>query len=84
MRFLGASAELRARITGSIGAVAFFDAGSIGAGEFFDAAGGFQAGAGVGLRYATPIGPIRLDVAAPAGGNTGQGVQLYIGIGQSF
>ena len=84
MRFLGASAEVRARITGSIGAVAFFDAGSIGAGEFFDAAGGFHAGAGIGLRYATPIGPIRLDVAAPAGGNTGQGVQIYIGIGQSF
>jgi translocation and assembly module TamA len=84
MRFLGASAEVRARITGSIGAVAFFDAGSVGGHEFFDAAGGFHAGAGVGLRYATPIGPIRLDVAAPAGGSTGRGVQLYIGIGQAF
>jgi translocation and assembly module TamA len=84
MRFLGASAEVRARITRSIGAVAFFDVGSIGATAFFDAAGGYHAGAGIGLRYATPVGPIRLDVAAPAGGDTGQGVQLYIGIGQAF
>jgi translocation and assembly module TamA len=84
MRFLGASAELRAWLTRSIGAVAFFDAGAIGATGFFDAAGGYHAGAGLGLRYATPIGPIRLDIAAPAGGTTGRGIQFYIGIGQAF
>ncbi|MFN6978178.1 MAG: autotransporter assembly complex protein TamA [Gemmobacter sp.] len=84
MRFLAASAEVRAKVTRSIGAVAFYDVGLIGATEFGDAAGGMHAGAGIGLRYATPIGPVRLDVAAPVGGNTGKGVQFYIGIGQAF
>jgi hemolysin activation/secretion protein len=42
------------------------------------------AGAGLGLRYATGFGPIRLDVAAPVGGNTGKGVQVYVGLGQAF
>ncbi len=84
MTFLGASAEARVRITPSIGAVAFYDLGAIGAEGFFDAAGGWHGGAGIGLRYATPIGPIRLDAAAPAGGNTGRGLQLYLGIGQAF
>ncbi len=39
---------------------------------------------GVGLRYKTPVGPIRLDVAGPVAGDTGDGVQIYIGIGQAF
>jgi translocation and assembly module TamA len=84
MRFLSASAEVRARFGENIGAVAFFDIGHVGAQEFFDAAGGWHSGAGLGLRYGTPIGPIRLDVAAPVSGNTGRGVQIYIGIGQAF
>ena len=47
--------------------------------------GGWHAGAGVGLRYQTGIGPLRLDIAAPAGGTTpDRGVQLYLGIGQAF
>ena len=46
--------------------------------------GEWQSGAGLGLRYKTPIGPIRLDVAAPVQGSTGGGVQLYLGIGQAF
>ena len=41
-------------------------------------------GAGLGLRYETGFGPIRLDVAAPIHGDTGDGVQIYIGLGQSF
>ncbi|MBD3764471.1 MAG: BamA/TamA family outer membrane protein, partial [Rhodobacterales bacterium] len=40
--------------------------------------------AGLGLRYATGIGPIRLDLAAPIDGTTGDGVQVYIGLGQAF
>ena len=46
--------------------------------------GGGQGGIGLGLRYNTGIGPIRLDVGAPLGGDTGNGVQLYVGIGQAF
>lgn len=79
-----ASLEWRQRVWGDIGAVAFVDAGTVGTGstpEF----GEIRVGAGLGLRYYTPIGPIRADVALPLikqQGSSGYG--LYIGIGQSF
>lgn len=82
--FLGGSAEARVKVTDNIGVVGFVDAGQISVGSFGDDAGEFHAGAGFGLRYATGFGPLRLDVAGPVGGNTGKGVQIYIGIGQAF
>jgi translocation and assembly module TamA len=82
--FLGTSLELRARVSGKIGVVGFVDAGRIDVNGFFDTAGDWHAGAGLGLRYDTGFGPIRLDVAAPVGGSTGDGVQIYVGLGQSF
>jgi translocation and assembly module TamA len=36
------------------------------------------------LRYDTGIGPMRFDFGFPTGGATGNGGQLYIGIGQAF
>ncbi|SOC07995.1 autotransporter secretion outer membrane protein TamA [Rhodobacter sp. JA431] len=83
-RFLGFSGEVRVGVTKSIGVVAFYDAGFVGAGGFSDTEGDWQSGAGLGLRYKTPIGPIRLDVAAPVSGDTGDGPQIYLGIGQTF
>lgn len=82
--FLGASAEARIKATDKIGLVAFADIGHIGANSFFDGGGGWQIGAGVGLRYDTGIGPIRLDAAMPVSGPGGAGPQIYLGIGQSF
>ncbi|MFD1807793.1 BamA/TamA family outer membrane protein [Gemmobacter lanyuensis] len=35
--------------------------------EFGDSLGDWHAGAGLGLRYNTGFGPIRLDIAAPVG-----------------
>ncbi|HEX9859213.1 MAG TPA: BamA/TamA family outer membrane protein, partial [Paracoccaceae bacterium] len=84
LAFLGASFEVRARVSDKIGVVGFVDAGSVGALEFLDSLGDWHAGAGLGLRYDTGFGPIRLDVAAPVAGSTGEGVQIYVGIGQSF
>lgn len=78
------SAEVRARVTEKIGVVGFVDAGQIGAGGFSGGDSNWHAGAGLGLRYETGFGPIRLDVAAPVHGDTGDGVQIYIGLGQSF
>lgn len=78
------SAELRMDITDTIGAVAFVDAGLVSSGEFWSGDTASQSGAGLGVRYQTPIGPLRLDVAAPVSGKTGDGVQFYIGIGQAF
>ncbi len=80
--FAAASGELRFGVTDSIGVVAFADAGYVGA-DLFES-GNWHAGAGLGLRYNTPVGPIRLDVAGPVAGETGNGVQFYIGIGQAF
>jgi translocation and assembly module TamA len=82
--FFGTQLELRTGITDTIGAVVFADAGYLGSGSFFDGAGDWHAGAGIGLRYDTGIGPIRLDLAAPVSGDTGDGAQIYIGIGQAF
>jgi translocation and assembly module TamA len=81
--FAALSLEARVDVTPRIGLVGFADAGYIATDPDF-AAGAFHAGAGLGLRYETPLGPLRLDIAGPMAGNTGDGVQIYLGIGQSF
>ncbi len=87
-RFLAASVEVRASITDRIGIVGFYDVGSVGVTDFVgDPQGGWQAGAGIGLRYQTALGPIRVDLAVPVQGSDGQdddNVQLYVGLGQAF
>lgn len=82
-RFAAVSAEVRGKVTDSIGLVLFYDYGQIGISSFGSGARS-HAGAGLGLRYDTGIGPIRLDVAAPVSGSTGRGAQVYIGLGQAF
>ncbi len=81
--FAGLSGEVRVAATDTIGVVGFADAGFVSASSVLRDAE-FHAGAGIGLRYATGIGPIRADLAAPVGGDTGSGLQLTIGIGQAF
>ena len=83
--FVGAQLEARFDVTDKIGLVGFYDIGLIGIDSLPQADDDFIAGAGIGLRYDTPIGPIRLDLATPASGDDiGQELQIYIGIGQSF
>ncbi len=83
--FLAVSAEARINITDAIGVVGFVDGGYVGAEEFYDGSGEWHSGAGLGLRYNTGIGPIRVDVAVPTSGpETDENFQVYIGIGQSF
>ncbi|MES2817251.1 MAG: BamA/TamA family outer membrane protein [Pseudomonadota bacterium] len=82
--FLAGSLELRAKVSDRIGVVGFVDWGSIGLDGFTGGFGASHAGAGLGLRYDTGLGPIRFDVATPVSGTTGDGVQFYIGLGQSF
>lgn len=84
LSFAGFSGEIRARVTDSIGVVGFYDAGYVSPFEFGTGGGTWQSGAGIGLRYDTGFGPIRLDIAAPVSGPTGKGVQVYVGIGQAF
>lgn len=83
--FLGLSGEMRANVTEAIQLVGFADWGYIGAESFPDLTGESHAGAGLGLRYNTGLGPIRLDLAAPVSGQTdGSDFYIYIGIGQAF
>lgn len=82
--FVGAQAEMRMDLAGSFDPVAFFDVGYIGSESIYDDSGRWHSGAGVGIRYATGIGPIRFDVGLPVTGDTDDGIQIYIGIGQAF
>lgn len=82
--FLAGSLELRAKVSDRIGVVGFVDWGSIGIDGFGGEFANSHAGAGLGLRYDTGLGPIRVDIAAPISGTTGDGVQFYVGLGQSF
>lgn len=81
--FAAVSAEMRFDVTDTIGVVAFYDLGFVGLTSDFGG-GDWHAGAGLGLRYATAIGPIRLDLAVPVSGSTGEGLQIYLGLGQAF
>ena len=76
--------ELRQRIVGKIGAVLFADAGQV-ATTSAPFNGPLRVGVGVGARYYTPIGPIRLDVAVPVDKVPGDdSFELYIGLGETF
>jgi translocation and assembly module TamA len=78
-----ASTELRYRF-GAFGVVGFVDAGSVNAGSM-PSLDGTRFGAGVGARYYTSFGPIRMDVArAITRGPRDPAVALYISIGQAF
>lgn len=83
-QFLAGSLEARVKVSDKIGIVGFVDAGRVDVGGFFNDAGDWHAGAGVGVRYATGVGPIRFDIAGPVGGDTGSGLQIYVGLGQAF
>jgi len=81
---LEASAEWRQRVAGPWGAVAFVDAASVGE-ESRPGSGDLRVGVGAGLRYATAIGPIRVDVGVPLNRRRGDAAYgLYVGIGQAF
>ena len=80
-----ASAELRVKVTDTIGVVPFFDIGNAFASNFPNFDQHLFTAAGLGLRYYTSVGPIRLDVAFPLERHAGTGpVAVYVSIGQSF
>ncbi len=81
---LEGSLEARVKVTNEIGVVGFLDGGYVAA-DTFPGLEDLRLGAGVGLRYDTGFGPLRLDVAVPLNrrDNDPQ-YALYVGIGQSF
>lgn len=78
-----AAAEVRYRF-GNYGAVAFIDAGQV----YESSAPGFdniRFGVGIGGRFYTNFGPVRLDVATPLNRRRGESpVAVYVSIGQAF
>ncbi len=80
------SAELRWRINREYGLVIFGDGGGAFSGRSPAEKEEYFWGTGAGLRYYTPIGPIRLDVAVPLDRRDGidDPFQLYISLGQAF
>lgn len=84
--FVGLSAELRHDLADSnFGLVGFADLGGISAAEFALDDATWHSGVGIGLRYKTAFGPIRVDLATPSSGTAaGRDLLLYIGIGQAF
>jgi translocation and assembly module TamA len=79
-----ATIEFRQRVWGNIGAAVFVDAGQVSA-ENAPFEGTLREGVGTGVRYYTPIGPIRVDVAVPLNKPPGgDSFELYLGLGQAF
>ncbi len=83
--FVGAQLEARYLVRENLSLVGFYDVGYIGDSATPAQGGDWHAGAGLGLRYNTGIGPIRLDLGTQASGDdAGSDLQVYIGIGQAF
>lgn len=77
------SLEARVRF-GNFGVVPFFDAGNVYAGSTPDLSG-IRYGAGIGVRYYSSFGPLRLDVGTPLNRQPGDSrVGVYISLGQAF
>lgn len=80
------SAEVRVRVWREFGVVPFLAGGQVYESVYPDFSDSFQWAAGIGLRYHTVVGPLRLDVAFPI--NRREGIddrfQFYISLGQAF
>ncbi len=76
--------EYRQRIGESYGFAAFVDAGQV-ADKALPFSGQLRVGAGVGARYYTGIGPVRVDIAVPLiKQKNSDALELYLGLGQAF
>ena len=84
------NAELRIPVWRDIGAVTFVDAGNVFARVPDFGASDLRAAAGFGLRYRSPIGPLRMDLGFKLGDRQSPGGELerrtalHISLGQAF
>jgi len=79
------SLEARIKVTETIGLVPFVDAGLVTEDSDFSGDQEFAVGVGLGLRYFTSVGPLRLDLAVPLEPRSSDPeFAVYVGIGQAF
>lgn len=83
---IGFGGELRVRVTETIGVVPFVEAGRADIEQWPKFGDQMLWGGGLGVRYHTPIGPIRADIAVPANPrrNIDDRYLVYLSLGQAF
>ncbi len=91
IQLFAAGIELRQRFTQNIAGALFVDTGTVSGsntsldGKFKTGSDDNGTGVGTGVRYYTPIGPVRADVAfSLKRTDTSGSFQIYIGLGQAF
>jgi translocation and assembly module TamA len=79
------STELRHPITETIGVVAFLDAGRVSPQTFTFPFDKLQFGTGGGVRYRSPVGPLRLELGFPLDREGDDAAwQIYASVGLTF
>ena len=83
---LNSEARFPLHISKALGGVVFYDGGNVySAISLHNFASNYSNTVGIGLRYATPVGPIRIDVGRNLNPVSGIGAtQYYITLGQAF
>lgn len=77
--------EMRNRIGENLGCVLFYDIGNVFSNAIFNFSQVMRQSIGLGLRYYTPVGPLRLDIAVPLNKrHIDNALEAYFSIGQSF
>ena len=85
MSLIEGSVELRFPLFGDFGAVLFVDFGNVFASSFTYRLGDLRYAVGPGLRYNTPVGPLRLDVGVIVDRRPGEEFgRIEFSIGQAF
>lgn len=77
-RMVTGSLEYQYNVTGKWWGAVFVDSGEA-VNDFTK--DDFKTGAGVGVRWQSPVGPIKLDFAVPVADKNEHGLQFYIGLG---
>ena len=79
------SFELRHPITDKLGGALFLDAGQVSRDSYDFPFASLLYGTGFGVRYASPVGPIRLDLGFPINPPPGEPFwRVHVSIGQAF
>ena len=79
------SLEFRQRIGKNWGVAVFADGGQV-SNSLRPLSSTFYTGLGTGIRYYTPIGPVRFDIAVPTKHyiSNGDPFEIYVGLGQAY